>query len=179
MSYFDLDFSKIFEVRGEDVPFWVKEFGNNGRKVIGLTGEDLYLEFCLKENNNLIILKRIQWNDSKALFSKPTLCLICSKDLNKLPKNITVCICSKYKEIANNYLKKFKNYNIKKIYVNGSVELSCSEGIADLIIDIVYTGKSLDKYGLKVYDKIFRSNFLIIAPNGSPKESYINKLVEV
>jgi len=53
--------------------------------------------------------------------------------------------------------------------------MSCSEGIADLIIDIVYTGNSLFRYGLQVYDKIMYSDFLILGT----KESLINQDKEV
>lgn len=178
LSYFK-NYSKIFEVRGEDVPFWVNQFKNNGKNAIGLTGEDLYREFCLSNDNaGLKIIKKMVWNDSRALFKKPTLCLIGNKDknLSKLNKELTVGICSKYKRLANNYLKLLekKGYIFNKIYVNGSVELSCSEGIADLVIDIVYTGNSLKKYGLRVYDKIMESDFVIIGINSKEKLYKLN-----
>jgi ATP phosphoribosyltransferase len=171
LSYIkNIDPKKVLEVRGEDVPSWIQQFLRKGRKVIGLTGEDLYREYCLEERESagsIIVLKRINWYDEKALFKKPTLCLIGPKEksLGELEKNLTVCISSKYKKIAKKYLNFLEvrgDFVFKKIYVNGSTERSCSEGIADLVVDIVYTGSSIDKYGLKIYDRIMQSDFLIL-----------------
>jgi len=164
----NIDPAKILEVRGEDVSFWVKELRKKGKKAIGLTGEDLYREYCLEEREyELEVIKRIDWQDKEALFGKPTLCLLGSKDMefSELPRNLTVCIAAKYARIAKKYLNLLerRGYVFKKIYVSGCVETSCQEGIADLVIDIVYTGSSLEKYRLNVYDKILQSDFLIIS----------------
>ena len=61
-------------------------------------------------------------------------------------------------------------YEFWKNYVNGCVETSCSEGIADLIIDIVYTGSSLERYGLQIYDVIIKSDFLVLGQAGELDE---------
>ena len=165
LSYLsNINAAKILEVRGEDVPFWVNKLSEKEKMVIGLTGEDLYKEYCLNNKRQLRIIKRIIWDDPKAKFRKPTLCLIGAKNSTIKKQNITVCISSKYKLIGDKFLKRFerKGFVIRKIYVNGCVELSCSEGIADMIIDIVYTGSSLQKYNLKIIDRIMGSDFLII-----------------
>lgn len=172
-----LERAKQIEVRGEDVPFWVEELLKQDKQAIGFTGEDLFKEWCLEHYTTpLKILKRIAWNDSQALFGKPTLCLLGSaaKQLDDLPKMLRVCIASKYKLIAKKYLNflEQKGYTFEKIYVKGSVETSCSEGIADLIIDIVYTGSSMNKYGLRVYDTILASDFVVIgSENGDENET--------
>ena len=171
-----IDPSKVIEVRGEDVPFWLKEFERKGKKAIGLTGEDLYREFLLEERENVLkIIKRITWNDPNALFNKPILCLIGpkDKDLSSLPKALTIGISSKYIKLAKKYLNFLERngFSFRKFYMNGCIEAVCSEGIADLIIDIVYTGSSIEKYGLKVYDKIIESDFLILSNN--PAKSII------
>ncbi|MDO8481065.1 MAG: hypothetical protein Q7S65_04585, partial [Nanoarchaeota archaeon] len=43
------DSERIVEVRGEDVPFYVRQLAEIGKNAIGLTGEDLFREFCLEE----------------------------------------------------------------------------------------------------------------------------------
>ena len=165
LSYLNNENSRILEVRGEDVPYWIELL--RGKNAIGLTGEDLYREYILENwETKLQIIKRITWEDNYALFGKPMLCLIGPKNkkLESMPKYLTVCISSKYKNIAKRYLNllESKGYTFKKIYVKGCVELTCSEGIADLVVDIVYSGSSLKKYGLKIFDKIMGSDFLII-----------------
>lgn len=112
------------------------------------------------------VLQKIRWNDPSAIFRKPALCLIGpqNKTFAELPKELTICIAAKYKAIAKQYLSQFEKqgYKFRKKYVNGCVETSCSEGIADVIIDIVYSGSSLKKYVLEIYGKIIESDFVII-----------------
>lgn len=158
---------KIVMSRGEDIPFIIEELSQNGKKVIGLTGRDLFKEYELsKYNTKLKILKTISWNDKKAIFGKPVLCLLGSKDkkLDDLPKNLRVCINSKYKNLSKKYLNilESKGYRFIKIYLSGSTESAYCNGISDLVIDIVYTGSSIKNAGLDVYDKIFESDFVII-----------------
>ena len=166
LAFSYLENSRIVEIRGEDIPFLVQKLQNKYKKVLGFVGEDLYKEYCLSQKNNLKILKRIIWEDSKALLKKPTLCLLGPKDkkLEDLPKKIRISIPFKYKKVVGEYLKKFykKDYNFEKIYVRGCTELFYAEGVADLVIDIVYSGKSMEENNLKIYDEIMGSDFLII-----------------
>lgn len=159
--------NQILEVRGEDVPFWVSELLSENKNAIGLTGEDLYSEYCLNNPTKIIkIIKKISWQDDKALFGKPALCLIGPRntDLSSLNKYLTVAIPSKYKRIASDYLSllEAKGYRFRKMYLNGSIEATCAIGLSDIIIDIVYSGKSIVSNGLKIYEKILDSDFVII-----------------
>jgi len=77
----------------------------------------------------------------------------------KVPKVPTIAIAAKYIQIAEEYLA---GKNCKKIYLNGSVEQSITLGIADMAIDIVYTGESLQEQKLQIYDKILASDIVII-----------------
>ena len=157
------DTSCIMEARGEDIPFWVEQFCNKGKRAIGLTGEDLYKEYG---KSKLVIIKKVEWDDKNAMFAKPALCLIGpeGKNIEQIPKSLTVAISSKYKNISERYLKKLERqgFEIEMIFMTGSIEPTCSEGIADMVIDIVYSGSTMKKYGLEVYDIITKSDFLII-----------------
>jgi len=156
------------EVRGEDIPFLVSEFSKAGKKAIGLTGEDLFREFLLQNPYaNFEVLKKIPWKDPEAMFGKPALCLMGRKDSNllALPKKLRIVISAKYKFIADNYLnalEAFYGFSFSRIYVKGATEATFAEGISDLIIDIVYTGRSMSDNGLRVYEKIIESDFVII-----------------
>jgi ATP phosphoribosyltransferase len=158
---------KIIESRGEDIPFIVEELSKNGKKVFGLTGKDLLKEYELsKYNTKLVVIKTIVWIDKNAIFGKPVLCLLGPKNkkLEDLPKNLKVCINSKYKNLAKKYLNllESKSYTFTKIYLSGSTEAAYSNGLSDLVIDIVYTGTSMKNAKLEVYDKIFESDFVVI-----------------
>ena len=157
----------IIESRGEDIPFIVEELSKNGEKIVGLTGKDLLKEYELsKYNTKLVVIKTIVWVDKNAIFGKPVLCLLGPKNnkLEDLPKNLKVCINSKYKNLAKKYLNLLENsgYTFTKIYLSGSTEAAYANSLSDLVIDIVYTGASMKNANLEVYDKIFESDFVII-----------------
>lgn len=160
---------EILEARGEDIPLVVERLSSGNKEVIGMTGYDLFKEYKLKKYNSKIeILKRIVWKDKKALFGKPVLCLLGPKDnnLEDFPKKLRICINSKYKNISKKYLNLLeeKGYLFEKIYISGSTE-TVYNGISDLIIDIVYTGSSINNANLKIYDKIIESDFVILGNN--------------
>ena len=161
------DKEKIVVSRGEDIPFIVEELSQNGKKVLGLTGWDLFKEYELSNyGTKLVVLKTVKWNDEKALFGKPALCLLGPKDkkLDGFSKNLRVCINSKYKNLAKKYLNTLEDrgYKFAKIYLSGSTESAYYNGISDLVIDIVYTGSSIKTANLEVYDKIIESDFVIV-----------------
>jgi phosphoribosyl-ATP pyrophosphohydrolase len=158
---------EIIEVRGEDVPLITLELIKQGKNARGITGEDLFKEFTLEKRSNLEIRKRIKWNEESFIFKKPALCLLGPKEknLDDFPKNLKICINKKYKELVKKYctnLLENKKYKLKKIYVSGASEEFFSKGLADLVIDVVCSGKSADYYGLKVYDKLFESDIVVL-----------------
>ncbi|MAG91927.1 hypothetical protein CMO83_04590 [Candidatus Woesearchaeota archaeon] len=158
---------RFIDSRGEDIPYLVDELSQNGTKVYGLTGRDLFKEYKLtKYNSKLSVLKTINWEDKKALFGKPALCLLGPKNkkFEDLPKKLRVCINIKYKNLAKKYLNQLesKGYTFERKYLAGSTETAYSNGLSDLVIEIVYTGYSINKVNLAVYDKIFESDFVVI-----------------
>jgi len=159
---------EVIEVRGEDVPLFVKKLSQQNKLAIGITGEDLFKEYSLNDpNSGLKVTERINWNDTTCIFGKPALCLLGDKNktLDSLNKSLKVCIHKKYAKIAKKYLSRLEEYQgftFEKFYLNGTTESSFEKGLADLVIDIVYSGKSAKKAGLKIYDKIFESDIVII-----------------
>jgi len=158
---------KVVEVRGEDVPLIVFSLIEQGKNAVGITGEDLFREFLLENRNTGIeIIKIIPWEDELCLFGKPTLCLLGNKNCNleSLPKRVRVCINRKYSRMAKKYLSRLEDggFEFEKIYLSGATEEAFANGISNLVIDIVYSGKSALQYGLSVYDRIFSSDMVMI-----------------
>jgi ATP phosphoribosyltransferase len=159
---------EILEVRGEDVPLFVDELFRQNKKVIGITGEDLLKEFCIRNRNSKFEkIKTVSWNDSDCVYGKPTLCLLGDKNkkIEELEKKLRVCINRKYSKIAKKYLARLefeRGFVFEKIYLSGATESAFVNKIVDLVVDIVYSGKSAEEAGLKVYDKIFESDIVII-----------------
>lgn len=176
--------AELIEVRGEDVPYFVDALIKEGKQAIGVTGEDLFSEFKLRiPNACLDIVQTVKWEDPYFMFKKPTLCLLGSKEkiLEDMPKQLKICINSKYKELAKkkctNYLEN-QGYQIEKIYASGATEEFFSKGIVDLVIDVVCSGKSADKYNLNIYDKIFSSDIVIIGKKEEGLEEEIEEKIQ-
>lgn len=159
---------EIKSVRGEDVPSFIKEFSKKGKGVIGITGEDLFKEFSLKNSDkNIEIIEKIPWDDENACFGKPSLCLLVprGKKLKQLQNNLKVCINKKYVRIAEKFLSELKqreNKTFEKIYLSGETEAAFENNLCDLVIDVVYSGKSAREAGLDIYEKIFCSDIVVI-----------------
>lgn len=158
-----LDKSKMQEVRGEDVPYLVEKLLEAGKKVYGITGEDLYREFILSYNNPKVgIIERIPWKD---LANKPSLCLLGQrgKKIDDIKGNVRIAINRKYKKLADEFIQKKKfPGKVERLYFSGATESIFMSKIVDLVIDIVYSGKSAREAGLEVYEKIFSSDIVIL-----------------
>ncbi|MBI5148761.1 hypothetical protein HZA33_03715 [Candidatus Pacearchaeota archaeon] len=155
---------KIIEVRGEDVPQIIDKGNNN---TIGITGEDLFKEYVLENySSKLEVVERVPWQDDKAVYGKPIICLLGKKGktIEQMKGKLKVGINKKYRKIAKRYLNtlELKGYNFEKSYFLGSTEEIFQLGLIDLIIDIVYSGSSAKKAGLEIFDKIFESDIVII-----------------
>jgi ATP phosphoribosyltransferase len=144
-------------VRAEDVPYFVELLSEKNVSCIGLTGEDLFEEYKQKNvESKVIMTKKINWFDKKALYKKPALCLL-GKKQNAL-ENSTIAINKKYSFIAETLLPK----NTNKIYFNGSTETAFTQGIADFVFDIVYSGKSIKKAGLEIITRFSCSDVVLL-----------------
>jgi ATP phosphoribosyltransferase len=135
--------------------------------VLGITGEDLYREFLFNlKNPKTRIIKTISWDDNTALFGKPTLCLLGPKDksLKEMPKRLRVCINKKYTKTSKKFLSRLEDggFTFEKLYLSGATEEAFVNNLADIVIDIMYSGKSAEKAGLRVYERIFSSDIVII-----------------
>lgn len=81
------------------------------------------------------------------------------KEKNDLNNSI-IAINKKYTSISSNFLERYKPKEI--VYFNGSTETANTLGIADFVIDIVYSGRSAIESGLEIKSKVFESNIVII-----------------
>ena len=63
-------------------------------------------------------------------------------------------IGTKYPQIARDYFEIKKRESVEIIKLNGSVELAPLIGLADIIVDIVESGRTLEENGLTVLETI-------------------------
>lgn len=144
-----------------DVPVYV-EYGVSD---LGIAGKDVLMEHGRKVHE-LLDLKISQ-------------CYIATAGLPNTKMNeIAPRIATKYPNIARNYYKEIGE-QVEIIELNGSIELAPMIGLADRIVDIVSTGRTLKENGLVEYERIAQISSRLIANPVSyrMKSSRIQELV--
>ena len=88
-------------------------------------------------------------------------------------------VATKYPNIAKKYFES-KNKKVEIIKLNGSVELGAVIGLADCIVDIVESGKTLVENGLEVIVDICNLSARVIVNKVSIKTKYeeISKIIK-
>lgn len=128
-----------------DVPVYVE----HGVADIGIAGKDVLLE-QRRTVHELLDLKISE-------------CYIASAGLpNTTINEIAPRIATKYPNIAMKYYKGIGE-QVEIIELNGSIELAPMIGLADRIVDIVSTGRTLKENGLVEYEHIAEVSSRLIA----------------
>ncbi len=156
---------EILYLRNSDIPQYIED----GVADIGIIGENLFEE---KEKDIQII--------EYLGFSKCRLSLAVPKDIND--NSIQYFENKKIATSYPNTLKKFlKNQNISaEIHtISGSVEIAPNIGLADGICDLVSSGSTLFKNGLKETVKILESQAVLVSSSSlnEEKQNLLNKLL--
>ncbi len=151
-------------VRAQDVATYVEYNAAD----IGIVGKDVLTE---SESNVFELLDLgIGWC-KMVVAGKNSMCL--------QNKKTSVRVATKFVNIAKSFfLKKGINAEIIKLY--GSIELAPLLGLADCIVDIVSTGRTLRENGLTVIEEIFESTAILVSNKVSyyVKHEQIKKLLE-
>ena len=142
--------AKALLVRNGDVPVYV----SYGQADLGIVGYDVLKESEL-EVAKLLDLKFGGCHMSLAVkntsnYLKPT----------DLPANCKVA--SKFTKSARTYFEDL-NIPVEIVHLTGSVELGPITGMAEAIVDLVATGKTLKENGLTKIDDLFYSTARLIA----------------
>ena len=151
---------EILYLRNSDIPQYLED----GVADIAIVGENLLIE----QEKNVKIVQKLG-------FSKCRVSLAVPKEIEALDVNYFEGkkIATSYPNTVRNYLQKNKvNAEIHKI--SGSVEIAPNIGLADGICDIVSSGSTLFKNGLKETEIILKSE-AVLASN--PKLSQEKQII--
>ena len=143
LAFFDQDKEiKFIITRPKDNPTYVE----CGVADIGIVGEDVLLE----EKKDVYKLLDLKFGKCKMVAAVPE-----EKKQEKYYKNNghRLRVATKYPRIAGDYFKK-KGIYVDLIKLYGSVELAPQVGLADMIVDIVSTGRTLKENKLEIIDEI-------------------------
>jgi len=142
----------LMVIRGSDVPTYV-EFGSAD---IGITGKDLILEYGSGGFYEPLDLR----------IAKCRLMTAVSRNNKNFSERITVA--TKFPNIAKKYFAA-QGKQIELIKLNGALELAPSLGLADIIVDIVDSGKTLQANGLEAKELIADISSRVIVNKASMK----------
>lgn len=131
---------RFFLAKPADVPTYVEY----GAADIGVVGRDTLLE----EGRDLYEVLNLG-------FGKCSMCVAGPKALLGRMDEITISrVATKYPEVARQYFRHHRRESVEIIKLSGSIELAPLVGLADVIVDLVETGRTLKENGLVVLDEI-------------------------
>ncbi len=148
----DVDGVKLLLMRGSDVPTYVR-FGSAD---IGVAGKDLILE-----------------NGSDGFYEPLDLKIATCKMMTAEPVDAPLAVdrlrvATKFTNIAKRFYAE-RGQQIELIKLNGALELAPALGLADAIVDIVDTGKTLKANGLVAKNTIADISSRVIVNKASMK----------
>ena len=147
-----LDNVKLMVVRGSDVPTYV-EFGSAD---MGVAGKDLILEHGSDGFYEPLDLRIAKCR------------LMTAEPMVPSSTSDTLKVATKFTNIAKKYFAE-QGQQVELIKLNGALELAPSLGLADLIVDIVETGKTLTANGMEPKDLIANVSSRVIVNKASMK----------
>jgi ATP phosphoribosyltransferase len=88
-------------------------------------------------------------------------------------------VATKYPRLALDYFQS-RGISVEIMHLNGSIELAPAVGLADLLVDLVQTGRTLRENGLVVLEEIMQSQAMLIVNRASHKLRFaeVRALVE-
>ncbi|WGD34575.1 ATP phosphoribosyltransferase [Olleya sp. YS] len=153
---------EIFYLRNGDIPQYLKD----GVVDIAIIGENVLIE----KGNDITIAETLGFSSCKVSVAVPK-----GAKYNSVKDLEGKRIATSYPNTVNQFLSK-NNVSAKLHIINGSVEIAPNIGLADAIVDIVSSGSTLFKNGLKEVEVILKSEAVLAV---SPKISTENqKLLE-
>ncbi|MHA8138153.1 ATP phosphoribosyltransferase [Lactobacillaceae bacterium Scapto_B20] len=121
-------------VKGADVLTYL----NSGAVQVGIVGSDI-----LEEQGN----RQYEMLDLRVSKCRFALASTANFDPNQLQRKI---IATKYPRVTQQYFEQIGE-DVEIVKIEGSVELAPIVGMADAIVDIVQTGRTLKENNLKIY----------------------------
>jgi len=138
---------EVFYLRNGDIPQYLRD----GVVDIAIIGENVLLE----KGNDLQFVERLGFSKCKVSIAVPK-----ESNANSLQDLRGKRIATSYPETVKKYLQK-DNIDAQLHIINGSVEIAPNIGLADGICDIVSSGSTLFKNGLKEIEVLLNSEAVL------------------
>ncbi|SFJ43258.1 ATP phosphoribosyltransferase [Olleya namhaensis] len=155
---------EIFYLRNGDIPQYLKD----GVVDVAIIGENVLIE----KGNGITISEKLGFSTCKVSVAVPK-----GVKYNSVKDLEGKRIATSYPNTVNQFLEK-NGVTANLHIINGSVEIAPNIGLADAIVDIVSSGSTLFKNGLKEAEVILKSEaVLAVSPQISDdNQAILNKL---
>jgi ATP phosphoribosyltransferase len=166
---YGVDGLTLITMRPSDVPTYVEA----GAADLGITGKDVLLE---QQDRVVYELLDLRFGGCRMVLAGRR----GDASLGEFERRLgTMRIATKYPRIAERYFEE-TGRSAEVIEVKGSVELAPLAGLADGIVDLVATGRTLKENGLEVREEIVDCTARLVANRVSHKlrASEVDDLVE-
>lgn len=151
---------EVFYLRNGDIPQYLRD----GVVDAAIIGENVLIE----KGNDIDFVERLGFSKCKVSIAVPK-----ESKANSLKDLDGKRIATSYPETVQKYLNEY-NIDAKLHIINGSVEIAPNIGLADGICDIVSSGSTLFKNGLKEIEVLFKSEAVLAV---SPQISEDRKVI--
>lgn len=146
---------RFIAVKPVDVPVYVErgaaDLGIAGRDVIEESDRDVYQPLCLSFGACRLVVAAPRGVTLAGLRLRPTL-----------------RVATKYPRLARQHFLD-QGLSVEIVGLSGSVELAPRAGLADLIVDVVDTGRTLRENGLVELETVMESRACVIVNRASHK----------
>lgn len=149
---FDLGDLTVITVRPSDVPTYVEA----GAADLGITGKDVLIE---QRDRRVVELLDLGLGRCRMVVAAVTGDPGPSEHERRLGM---MRVATKYPRVATDYFEA-QGRQVEIIEVKGSVELAPIVGLADAIVDLVATGRTLKENGLEEREEVFTSSARLVA----------------
>ena len=155
---------EVFYLRNGDIPQYLKD----GVVDTAIIGENVLIE----RGKGISIIERLGFSKCKVSVAIPK-----SETFNSINDLQGKRIATSYPNTVNQFLDK-NNIKAQLHIINGSVEIAPNIGLADAIVDIVSSGSTLFKNGLKEVEILLKSEAVIaMSPLiSSENQKLLNKI---
>ena len=148
----------VFLVRAQDIPFLIASETVD----LGITGFDIVKEFSFL---NIQQLGFLNFGHCRMVVAADEFGKINSID--DLQDEMSVC--TSFANITENFIKT-TGLNLKIVKLSGAIESAIKLGLADFIIDITSSGKTLKANNLKIVNELFKSEAVLISRKNLNKD---------
>ena len=156
---------EVFYLRNGDIPQYLKD----GVVDAAIIGENVLIE----KGNDIQFIERLGFSKSKVSIAVPK-----ESNANSLKDLDGKRIATSYPKTVQKYLNKH-NISAQLHIINGSVEIAPNIGLADGICDIVSSGSTLFKNGLKEIEVLLKSEaVLAVSPKISDERKSILEKIQ-